>query len=91
MYSSRKLEILKSLLERASFLLKILFFCRGEKTMMKMWKKVEETADECLQLEPAFDIPLFEGDDGDMLDDNDINPFITSNQGFQTLVSYLKL
>ena len=59
--------------------------------MMKMWKKVEETADECLQLEPAFDIPLFEGDDGDMLDDNDINPFITSNQGFQTLVSYLKL
>merc|ERR1712012_1165499 len=61
--------------------------CVGEKTMMKMWKKVEETADECLQLEPAFDIPLFEGDDGDMLDDNDINPFITSNQGFQTLPS----
>merc|ERR1712102_263342 len=59
--------------------------CVGEKTMMKMWKKVEETADECLQLEPAFDIPLFDGDDGDMLDDSDVNPFITSNQGFQTL------
>merc|ERR1712213_42153 len=53
--------------------------CVGEKTMMKMWKKVEETADECLQLEPAFDIPLFDGDDGDMLDDSDVNPFIPSN------------
>jgi len=61
--------------------------CMGEKTMMKMWKKVEETADECLQLEANFDIPLFDGDDGDMFDDNDINPFITSNQGFQTLPS----
>merc|ERR1712170_311480 len=49
--------------------------CVGEKTMMKMWKKVEETADECLQLEPAFDIPLFDGDDGDMLDDSDYNPY----------------
>merc|ERR1711963_768067 len=61
--------------------------CMGEKTMMKMWKKVEETADGCLQLEANFDIPLFDGDDGDMFDDNDINPFITSNQGFQTLPS----
>merc|ERR1711963_187930 len=61
--------------------------CMGEKTMMKMRKKVEETADECLQLEANFDIPLFDGDDGDMFDDNDINPFITSNQGFQTLPS----
>ena len=55
--------------------------------MMKMWEKVEKTANECLQLEPAFDIPLFEGDDGDDMDDLDVNPFITSNQGFQTLVS----
>ena len=55
--------------------------------MMKMWKKVEETADECMQLEANFDIPLFDGDDGDMFDENDVNPFITSNQGFQTLVS----
>merc|ERR1712209_189597 len=51
--------------------------CVGEKTMMKMWEKVEKTANECLQLEPAFDIPLFEGDDGD---DMDVNPFITSNK-----------
>jgi len=61
--------------------------CVGEKTMMKMWEKVEKTANECLQLEPAFDIPLFEGDDGDDMDDLDVNPFITSNQGFQTLPS----
>jgi len=61
--------------------------CVGEKTMMKMWKKVEETADECMQLEANFDIPLFDGDDGDMFDENDVNPFITSNQGFQTLPS----
>ena len=56
--------------------------------MMKMWKKVEETADECMQLEANFDIPLFDGDDGDMFDENDVNPFISSNQGFQTLVSF---
>jgi len=62
-------------------------YCWGQGTMMKYFKKVGEITDECNQLEPPFDIPLFDGDYGDLLDDSDVNPFITSNQGFQTLPS----
>lgn len=63
--------------------------------MMKMHKMAMKFCDECMQLTPAFDIDIFSDDDGDEMGLNEIslsapggNPFLQSNQGFQTLVSY---
>ena len=59
------------------------FFYRGPQTMIEYYKISKQYCEECMQLTPAFDISLFEEDHDNMLDND---PFIMSQQGFQTLV-----
>lgn len=70
--------------------------CWGEKTMMKYMEGVMAACEECQQMKPTFDIDLFDDMDDD--DDNDLfdlkpapsNPFLATQQGFQTLVRTTK-
>jgi len=65
---------------------KFLTSCWGPQTMIEYYKISKQYCEECMQLTPAFDISLFEEDHDNMLDND---PFIMSQQGFQTLPSQI--
>lgn len=68
--------------------------CWGEQSTMKYYKAIEEYTEQCMQLAPAFEIELFETEDaGDnFIDDSDdemVDPFISTSQGFESLPAQL--
>ena len=70
------------------------FSCWGEKTMMKIHQKIEETCKECEGMPAMLDIDLFENDDDDTEDlvmdlaSASSSPF-KFGQNYQTMVIYL--